>query len=315
MNNKENIIQLKSWLLSGDLIDESEYTTPAHSFIESLYPNRDDIDNIVPGCKNREKYKKLSILDSKLGEPAGFNFYKDKLLPAFANISTIGLHTSDNNIEQTFYNPFTKNGRVTKRHTRDSVLYDKEGLAKKYNSRYNNGVLVEIDYDAHHLRLISKEIDFTPPESSFHRYLAKFYFDTEDYDYKEAKQITFQAMYGNMPEEFKIIPFFKLLSEFKQKLWSKYLKAGFVTCPTSGRQIKNKVKDIGQLLNYYICALETAENTLTLSQLEYPVSMYAYDSFLFDLPDISHVTAIIEQLPHPVTFKTGPTFHDIRHPM
>ena len=313
MNNSEEIIQLKSWLISGDLIDESEYTTQAHTFIESLYPNREDIDDIVPGCKSREKANKLSVLAKKLGNPPGLQFYKEKLLPVFANISSTGIHTIDNNIEQTFYNPFTKNGRVTKRHTRDSVLYDKKGLAKKYNSRYKNGVLVEIDYDAHHLRLISKEINFTPPESSFHRYLADFYFDG-NYDYKEAKQITFQAMYGNMPEEFKIIPFFKLLSEFKQKLWSQYLKDGFVTCPTSGRQIKNKVKDIGQLLNYYICALETAENTLTLSQLKYPVSMYAYDSFLFDLPDISHVTTIIEQLPHPVTFQTGPTFHDIRLP-
>ena len=312
MNNKENIIQLKSWLKSGELIEESEYTTPAHIFIESLYPNRTDIDTIVPGSKNREKYDKLNSLDVTLGTPDGFDFYSEKVLPAFGKISSTGIYTTDGNVEPTFYNAFTKNGRVTKRHVRGSTLYDKSGLAKKYISRYKNGCLVEVDYDAHHLRLISKEINFTPPESSFHRYLAEFYFDG-DYDYKEAKQITFQAMYGNMPDEFKIIPFFKLLSEFKQKLWSQYLKAGFVACPTSGRQIKSKVKDIGQLLNYYICALETAENVNTIKSLKYPVSMYAYDSFLFDLPDISLIQDIIKSLPHPVTFKSAPTFHDIRH--
>ena len=314
MNNKEDIIQLKSWLSTGELIEESEYTTPAHQFIESLYPNRSDIDIIVPGSKNREKQRKLDKLDKNLGKPKGYDFYSKQVLPTFANISTIGLYKKDGSIERTLYNAFTKNGRITKRHVRGSMIYDKTGLAKQYVSRFKRGTLVEVDYDAHHLRLISKEIGFTPPETSFHRYLAKFYFDTDDYDYKEAKQITFQAMYGNMPEEFKIIPFFKLLSEFKQKMWTKYLKDGFIACPISGRQIKLKVKDIGQLLNYYICALETAENTLTIQSLPWPVSMYAYDSFLFDFKNISQIEQIIELLPHPVTFKSGPTFHDIRHP-
>ena len=312
MNNKENIIQLKSWLKSGELIEESEYTTPAHTFIESLYPNRTDIDSIVPGSKNREKNDKLTVLDATLGMPSGFDFYSEKVLPVFAKISSTGLYTVSGDIEPTFYNAFTKNGRVTKRHIRGSTLYDKTGLAKKYISRYKNGCLVEVDYDAHHLRLISQQINFTAPEGSFHKYLASYYFDGE-YDYKEAKQITFQAMYGKMPDEFKNIPFFNLLSKFKWDLWTKYQKDGYVACPTSGRQIKARVKDIGQLLNYYICALETAENVNTLDSLKYPVSMYAYDSFLFDLPDISLMQDIVKSLPHLVTFKSAATFHDIRH--
>lgn len=312
MHTKETLIQLKSWLKSGELIEESEYTTPAHQFIESLYPNRDDIDSIVPGCKNREKQIKLDKLDSELGEPAGYEFYAEKLLPAFGKISSTGLYTSDGQLEPTFYNAFTKNGRVTKRHVRGSEVYDKTGLAEKYISRYTGGSLVEVDYDAHHLRLISSQIHFQAPDTSFHRYLASFYYDGE-YDYKEAKQITFQAMYGKMPEEFKNIPFFNLLFKFKSELWSKYLKDGYVTCPISGRQIRNKVKDIGQLLNYYICALETAENVLTLDKLQVPVSMYAYDSFLFDLEDMSQLDHIIDTLPHLVTVKSGSNYHIIRH--
>ena len=170
--NKENIIQLKSWLKSGELIEESEYTTPAHQFIESLYPNRTDIDLIVPGSKNREKYDKLNVLDATLGTPPGFDFYSQEVLPVFAEISTTGLATTSGDIEPTFYNAFTKNGRVTKRHVRGSTLYDKNGLAKKYISRHKNGCLVEVDYDAHHLRLISKQINFTAPEGSFHKYLS-----------------------------------------------------------------------------------------------------------------------------------------------
>ena len=91
MNNKENIIQLKSWLKSGELIEESEYTTPAHTFIESLYPNRTDIDSIVPGSKNREKNDKLTVLDATLGMPSGFDFYSEKILPVFATITDLNL--------------------------------------------------------------------------------------------------------------------------------------------------------------------------------------------------------------------------------
>ena len=309
--NKENVIQLKSWLKTGNLIEESEYTTPAHTLIESLYPNREEIDLIVPGSKNREKNDKLKALDIALGTPAGFDFYSQKVLPVFAKISSTGLYTDSGTIEPTFYNAFTKNGRVTKRHVRGSTLYDKTGLATKYVSRYKGGSLVEVDYDAHHLRLISKQINFTSPDTSFHRYLAEFYFDGE-YDYKEAKQITFQAMYGRAPEEFNNIPFFNLLSKFKYELWSQYQKDGYVTCPISDWQLKSKVKDIGLLLNYYICALETAENVNTIESLKWPVSMYAYDSFLFDLKDMSSVTEICNSLPHPVTFRTGSSFHDIR---
>ena len=307
----EDLVQLKSWLATGDVVDEIQFTTPAHQLLESLYPSRKDIESLIPSCKHREKQSKLQELDIELGHPAGFDFYANKVLPAFDRVADQGLFKSSGSIEPTFYNPYTKNGRVTKRNARGSELYDKTGLATQYISRHSDGRLLELDYDAHHLRLISSQIGFTAPETSFHRYLAQFYYDSE-YDYKEAKQVTFQVMYGRSNPDFEAIPFFKLLSKFKSELWSEYLANGYVICPRSGRQIKANVKDIGQLLNYYICSLETAENAETILNLSQVPVMYSYDSFLFDVDSSTTAESLAAELPHPVTIKSGLNFHELR---
>ena len=306
----EPAIKLKQWLHSGQSILDEDLYIPVYDHIRRLYPNRSDIDQIIPLCKQKEQSAHLQTLDQEIPMSSGFEYYTDVILPAFDKVTTRGLFTGPTKLEPTYYNVFTKNGRATKRHVSGSTVYDKTGLAGKYTSRYDTGQLYEVDYDAHHLRLISKQIDFTAPTTSFHKYLANYYYDTDDYDYTEAKQVTFQAMYGRMAEEFNAISFFKLLNEFKQDLWSKYLKDGFVACPASGRRISNNIKDSGQLLNYYICALETCENAETINSLTVVPSMYAYDSFLFDTD--SDIDSIVSQLPHPVTIKRGQTFHDIR---
>jgi len=306
----ENAIQLKQWLYAGDTILDEDLYIPAYHHIRRLYPSRPDHDKILPACKVNEQQDHLQGLDESIPDSPGFDYYNEVILPAFEKVTSRGLFIGGASFEPTYYNVFTKNGRATKRHVSGSTVYDKTGLASKYTSRYTNGKLYEVDYDAHHLRLISKQIDFTAPETSFHRYLANHYYDTDNYDYTEAKQVTFQAMYGRMPEEFNAISFFKLLNEFKQDLWSKYLKDGFVACPASGRRISNNIKDSGQLLNYYICALETCENAETINNLNIVPSMYAYDSFLFDTE--TAIENIVSQLPHPVTVKEGTTFHDIR---
>ena len=119
-------------------------------------------------------------------------------------------------------------------------------------------------------------------------------------------------MYGRSNPDFEAIPFFKLLSKFKSELWSEYLANGGVTCPKSGRQIKANVKDIGQLLNYYICSLETAENAETILNLSQVPVMYSYDSFLFDVNSSTSAKALASELPHPVTIKSGLNFHELR---
>ena len=41
-------------------------------------------------------------------------------------------------------------------------------------------------------------------------------------DYKTAKELTFKQLYGGIFDEYKDLPFFKLVKEYTDKLWEKF---------------------------------------------------------------------------------------------
>ena len=62
-----------------------------------------------------------------------------------------------------------------------------------------------MDYDAFHLRLIAKIINYKTPSESFHKYLGKQYFKSDKLtseQYSESKKITFRILYGGLPDIF-----------------------------------------------------------------------------------------------------------------
>ena len=155
-----------------------------------------------------------------------------------------------------------------------------------------NDFLVEFDFDAYHLRLISKLINFEPPKESMHMYLGRAYFhvnELTDEQYKESKTITFKQLYGGIEAQYKHIDFFKHLSEFIDQEWKKYNAHKAAVLPT-GRILKklpgmNKLK----LFNYIVQNLETKENidkileiNKLLSKKKTKLILITYDSFLFD---------------------------------
>ena len=92
-----------------------------------------------------------------------------------------------------------------------------------------NDVLVEFDFDAYHLRLISNLIGFNCPQESMHQYLGKIYFDKQeltDEEYKNSKEITFKQLYGGIEKRYSNIDFFSSLNNFIDKEWKKYNKFG-----------------------------------------------------------------------------------------
>ena len=91
----------------------------------------------------------------------------------------------------------------------------KDGSRKSYISRFKNGVLVEFDFDAYHLRLIADKVDYEFPEGSVHEHMAKFY----GCDYEEAKRKSFHYLYGGIPiEVVQLNPFFSKVYDFVNDL-------------------------------------------------------------------------------------------------
>ena len=81
----------------------------------------------------------------------------------------------------------------------------------------SNDFLVEFDFDAYHLRLIARLINFECPQESFHEYLGKSYFNKEELteeEYKESKTITFKQLYGGVDKKYKHIDFFAQMGSY-----------------------------------------------------------------------------------------------------
>ena len=158
----------------------------------------------------------------------------------------------------------------------------------------SNDFLVEFDFDAYHLRLIARLINFECPKDSFHIYLGKQYFEKEELteeEYKESKTITFRQLYGGVDKKYKKIPFFAKMEEFAEEVWKAYKSQKGYKLHT-GRVIRPDVSMTKyKLFNYVVQNLETKENIYKIQEIQNYLKntaaktkliLITYDSFLFD---------------------------------
>jgi hypothetical protein len=145
-----------------------------------------------------------------------------------------------------------------------------------------------MDYDAYHPRIIGKMVHYPLPQTSVHQWLA----DQYGVSYDESKGITFQLLYGGIPEEFDSIPYYKKVREYIEKLWEHAQSKGYVS--TLHRNIPlSSIEDANpqKVFNYLLQATETELNIRTMKrvlefikQTEIELTLYTYDSFLFSYP-------------------------------
>ena len=110
--------------------------------------------------------------------------------------------------------------------------------------------------------------------------------------YDEGKGVTFQLLYGGIPQEFESIPFFKKVREYIEHLWEVSTKQGYLQ--TKYRKIPlNWIEDNNpqKLFNYLLQATETELNMEKLQKIlqyikhtQIELCLYTYDSFLFSYP-------------------------------
>jgi len=105
------------------------------------------------------------------------------------------------------YNYYTMTGRPSNayRGFNFAAMNKEDGTRAAFCSRFDNGALVEMDFDSYHVRLIARLIGYDLPTSSIHDYLGQFYFGVSqltDEQRDESKQITFRLLYGGIDSEF-----------------------------------------------------------------------------------------------------------------
>ena len=257
--------------------------------------------------KNRKRYvETIGNIDSITTE---FIEYNNDMSEAYSYLESNGLYTQDG-IEYTKYNLFTSTGRPSNTYNgiNYAALNKEDGTRDRFVSRFKNGMLVEMDFDAYHLRLIANLVGYTLPEGSVHMYLGRYYFGKDELteeEYQEAKRINFKILYGGIPKEFKNIEFFSLISKFIGKLWHEWKSKKHVTTYLYKRRMtKERLGEMNpqKLFNYYIQAYETEYNIRVVKRFKKvlngkktKVVLCTYDSFLFDF-DISDGLNTLKEL-------------------
>jgi hypothetical protein len=207
-----------------------------------------------------------------------------------------------NNTLYTEYNPYTITSRPSNRFggINFSALNKKDGTREVFIPKERH-IFLQMDYDAYHPRIIGKMIGYDLPKTSVHQWLA----DQYGVSYDEGKGVTFQLLYGGIPDEFDSIPYYKRVREYIEKLWENVSTKGYVSTlhrniPLSSIEEPNPQK----VFNYLLQATETELNIQTMKrvlkfikQTKIELSLYTYDSFLFSYPidnDTTHAKKLKE---------------------
>ena len=323
-------VNLLHYMATNEPLHIEEIDTNAHHFFNMMYYRKKNINTIIPALKHleycRELAKVLRDTIEKYEEHVNVS-YNNEVLDNLTYIEQNGLQMA-NEVAYSEYNIYTSTGRPSNRFggINFAALNKTDGSRKPFVSRFKNGVLVEMDYDAYHLRLIADKVGYEFSEGSVHEHMAKFY----GCDYEESKRKSFRYLYGGIPiEVVQLNPFFGKVYDFVNELWEVYYSKEFIVSDIYSKKIYRKnLTDMNanKLFNYTIQLMETENNMKVLGQLIPKIKdyrsklvLYSYDSFLFDfkmedgLDFLYEVKKTIEQKgKFPVKVTKGLNYHEMK---
>lgn len=262
---------------------------------------RENLGKIAPIMKWGEH---LRVISSTFTIGTTNDWVGDSMIPLLSDIERFGVRVDrekfldrwpqaskhlHNDTVYTQYNPYTVTSRPSNRFggVNFSALNKSDGTREIFIPK-KDSIFLQMDYDAYHPRIIGELIGYELPKTSVHQWLA----DQYGCEYGEGKGITFQLLYGGIPEEFEQIPYYKGVKEFIEKLWDKSTKAGYLQTqhriiPLDWIERNNPQK----LFNYLLQATETELNMDRVGKIlkfikdtDIELSLYTYDSFLFSYP-------------------------------
>lgn len=207
----------------------------------------------------------------------------------------------ENNLVFGQYNMMTPTGRPSNAfgNVNYAALNKKTGQRDCFTSRFgDDGLLIMVDYESYHLRLLANFLDYDLPKTSLHEYLGKLYHGkdelTED-EYELSKKITFNLIYGGITDDVKNnVPFMKRISEYVNSVWDYYNTNNYVETWYYKRKIASiffgdKINSY-KVFNYLLQSAETEKNCEVILKLnkyletsKSKMILYTYDAFLFDV--------------------------------
>jgi hypothetical protein len=296
-----------------------EIRNNAIDFLSSKFYNVKKLNEIIPLFKHKEYCSDVcdrivDFLSKDLGDlmkdDSWFSSGNIEPLKAFSNIEKQGIKVTDDVCDifdirvkkhisegklYSQYNLLTTTGRPS--NSFGTVNFAALPPEKRGAFIPENDSFVEFDFDAYHLRLISNLVGYDGffPAESVHGHFAKVY----GCSYDEAKQKTFQILYGGIREEHKkLSPFFSKTYDYINKKWNEINTHNYVFTDIYRRKLLySNYRDLNRnkIFNYLIQAYETEVNIKKILSIQDYLNnehghgvkktklvLYGYDSFLFD---------------------------------
>ena len=304
-----------SWWQNHKMLPLDETNTSAHDAWNRWWHNETNTHDWLPIMKHIERCEemknKFMEYYSTFNKTVAFEEYEQLVTDNFAAIERTGLQVDYNKFTEHFksngiaknrahteYNIWTTTGRPSNKFggVNYAALPKESGCRESFVSRWERGMLLEMDFDAYHPRLIADIIGYTLPIGNVHEYFGRQYFGKQEplteEEYDQSKKITFRLLYGGIDDDFATIPFFKKTRSYIRSLWSNFKENGFVVTPLMKRPLyKNCLHDMNpnKLFNYLLQASETEYNLHVINNVndllcDYntDIILYTYDSLLFD---------------------------------
>jgi len=303
-------VNLQYYMSKNESLEWEELSTNTHDYFYRVMWKMKNTNRIIPILKHFELCREQVKVLEKYYQLPIHEQYNDEIINNLSFIESSGLR-KDDGIVYSEYNLYTSTGRPSNRFggINFAALNKKDESRKPYRSRFEDGILIEFDYDAYHLRLIGHILDYKFPKGSVHEHMREFYGDVT---YEESKNTSFQYLYGRIPQQIiDTNPFFSRVNKYITEIWGEFKREDFVKSNIYKKTIYKKnlsAMNRNKLFNYMIQLLETENNMKVMTQLipflkdkQSKLILYSYDSFLFDfkltdgLDFLKGVKQILEQ--------------------
>jgi len=303
-------VNLQYYMKNNQPLDWDELSTNTHDYFNRVMWRMKNTNRIIPILKHLELCREqIKVLEKHYKLPI-HDEYNNEIIDNLSFIESSGLK-KDGEMVYSEYNLYTSTGRPSNRFggINFAALNKSDGSRKPYVSRFGDGMLVEYDYDAYHLRLIGHILDYDFPKGSVHKHMSEFYGDV---DYETSKNTSFKYLYGRIPQEvIDTNPFFSRVNDYIGKIWGEFKTQQIIESDIYNKRLYKKnlsAMNRNKLFNYMIQLLETENNMKVLNDLvpylkdkKSKLILYSYDSFLFDfkiqdgLGFLKEVKDILEQ--------------------
>ena len=342
---------LMAWWQTHKMLPLTDTNTAAHDIWNRWWHNETNTNDWLPITRHIERCTSMRTEFMKsyttFEMTPEFQQYDAYAIDNFFAIEQNGLHVDTKLYTEKFqsngihngkvfteYNLYTSTGRPSNKFggVNYAALNKEDGCRGSFVSRHEHGMLLELDYDAFHVRLIADMIGFDLPDGSIHEYFGKQYFDTDtltEEQYGQSKQITFRLLYGGIDKDFAKIPFFGEVKSYVAKLWRSFKRDGYIKTEQFKRPMYSEhlhEMNPNKLFNYQLQAGETEHNLHTINNVNEMIQsykskliLYTYDSLLFDynLDDgkqflIDLKNTISENGKYPVKIKAGINYHGMK---